>query len=68
MLKLLRTGKTLGSILAQGLEQTADYADRIGVDEVHLVVFHRAPDMPWEDRIWTRQERFEDWEILVWGC
>jgi hypothetical protein len=67
-LKLLHAGKTLDSILAQGLEQTADYADKVGADEAHLVIFHRDPDVPWDDRVWKRGERFGTREIEVWGC
>jgi DNA polymerase III delta prime subunit len=67
-LKLLHVGKNLDSILAQGLEQTADYADKVGAHEAHLVVFHRDPDVSWEKRVWRRRERFGNREIEVWGC
>jgi len=45
-----------------------DYADRVGADEAHLVIFHRDPDKSWEERIWNRRERLGTWEIEVWGC
>jgi hypothetical protein len=67
-LKLLHAGKTLASILAQGLEQTADYADKVGADETHLVIFHRDPAVSWDERVWHRRERFGTREIEVWGC
>jgi hypothetical protein len=67
-LKLLYADRTLKSILPLGLEQTADYADRVGADEAHLVIFHRDPDKSWEERIWNRRERLGTWEIEVWGC
>ncbi|GAB6058945.1 AAA family ATPase [Desulfonatronum parangueonense] len=67
-LKLLHADRTLESILPTGLEQTSDYADKCGADEAHLVIFHRNPGMSWEERIWTRRERFGKWDIAVWGC
>ncbi|GAB6059147.1 AAA family ATPase [Desulfonatronum parangueonense] len=67
-LKLLHARKSLETTLAEGLEQTADYADRVGSEEAHLVIFHRDPEMSWEERIWKRRERHGAWEIEVWGC
>jgi hypothetical protein len=67
-LKLLFAGKTLESILSTGLEQTADYADKVGADDAHLVIFHRDPKLSWEERIWNRWGRFGTREIEVWGC
>ncbi|SMP62602.1 AAA domain-containing protein [Desulfonatronum zhilinae] len=67
-LKLLHARRSLESTLTEGLEQTADYADKVGAGEAHLVVFHRDPGKTWEERIWNRRERFGKWEIAVWGC
>ncbi len=67
-LKLLHAGRTLKSILPTGLKQTADYADKVGADEAHLVVFYRDLKMSWEERVWNRRELFGKWEIGVWGC
>ncbi len=67
-LKLLHARRSLESTLAEGLEQTADYADKVGAGEAHLVVFHRDTGKTWEERIWNRRERFGKWEIGVWGC
>jgi hypothetical protein len=67
-LKLLHARRSLESTLAEGLEQTADYADKVGAGEAHLVIFHRDPGKTWKERIWNRRERFGKWEIAVWGC
>ncbi|GAB6057503.1 hypothetical protein JCM31598_06200 [Desulfonatronum parangueonense] len=67
-LKLLHARRSLESTLAEGLEQTADYADKVGAGEAHLVFFHRDPEMGWEERIWQRREQHGKWEIMVWGC
>ena len=65
-LKILRG--SLDSVLAVGLEQTADYTQRVGADEAHLVIFNRDPDTPWDAKIWQRQERFGNLPIGVWGA
>lgn len=64
-LKLLR--KSPEAILAKGLEQTADYADRCGADEAHLILFDRRPGRSWEERIWHRSEAHAGHVIGVWG-
>ena len=55
-------------MLAVGLEQTADYVARVGADEAHLVIFNRTPGVPWDEKIWQRQERFGALPIAVWGA
>ena len=58
----------LEPVLAKGLEQTADYTQRVGADEAHLLIFDRRPDVPWDQKIWQRPERFGDLPIGVWGA
>ncbi|TAN49016.1 MAG: AAA family ATPase [Methylococcaceae bacterium] len=65
-LKLLH--KSLEQTLAQGLEQTADYADRCGADEAHLIIFDRRPGVAWEEKIWQRSELHGSRAIAVWGA
>ncbi|MDR1462104.1 MAG: ATP-binding protein [Azoarcus sp.] len=65
-LKLLR-GK-LEAVIAQGLEQTVDYAKRAGADEAHLFIFDRESGRPWDERIWRRAEKFEGMNVAVWGA
>ena len=65
-LKLLRG--SLESVIAQGLEQTADYADQFGADESHLVIFNRDPDVSWDKKIWHRSETYETRTLGVWGA
>ena len=47
--------KDLERTIADGLTQTRAYLDRAGAEEGHLVVFDRAPDRTWEDRIFRRE-------------
>ncbi|MBS7348972.1 MAG: AAA family ATPase [Comamonas sp.] len=58
----------LDSLLAVGLEQTADYTARVGADEAHLFIFNRNPDTPWDEKIWQRQAHFGSLPIQVWGA
>ncbi len=64
-LKILR--KSLERTLAEGLEQTWQYLDRVGEGAGHLVIFDRS-DRPWEEKIYRREERYRGRRITVWGC
>lgn len=64
-LKLLHKG--LAATLTEGLEQTAGYADQCGARELYLIIFDRNPNVPWEEKIWQRQESWQGREIGVWG-
>ena len=64
-LKILH--KSLERTVAEGLEQTSAYMDRCYADEGHLVIFNRAKDTTWEEKIFQRREAFGGREIKVWG-
>ena len=59
--------KSLEQTLREGLEQTADYMDRCAAESGHLVIFDRAEDKKWEEKIFRRQERVDTVSIEVWG-
>ncbi|MDR2260388.1 MAG: hypothetical protein LBE06_05525 [Azoarcus sp.] len=65
-LKILRGA--LEMVIEQGLVQTADYAASVGADEAHLVIFERAPDKSWEEKIWRREEKWGERAVTVWGA
>jgi hypothetical protein len=65
-LKILHKG--LEATIAEGLEQTADYADRCGAEEAHLLIFDRREGVSWDEKIWFRAEGYQGREIQVWGC
>ena len=52
----------------EGLEQTADYADLCGAEAGHLLVFDRRQNVPWEDKLYHREERIRNRVIEVWGA
>jgi hypothetical protein len=66
-LKLLKKGR-LDAILKDALPQTADYADRCGANEAHVVVFDRRPNKPWSKRIWRKTASHGNWTMGVWGA
>ncbi|MFZ1509852.1 MAG: AAA-like domain-containing protein [Anaerolineae bacterium] len=64
-IKLLR--KAPDAILRKSLAQTADYADKVGATDAHLLLFDIRPNRPWDERIFHRQESHQGRTITVWG-
>jgi hypothetical protein len=64
----IRRQDAIETVVAKGLEQTADYVRRVGAGEAHLMIFDRSGQSTWDERIWRREERFEDIPITVWGA
>ncbi|MEM6405358.1 MAG: AAA family ATPase [Pseudomonadota bacterium] len=62
----LRYG-SLEAMLADGLPQTADYAERCGADEAHLLIFDRRPSVSWEAKIWHDTAHQNNHAITLWG-
>ena len=63
--KVLR--KDLERTIAAGLEQTRGYLDRCGAEAGHLIVFDRAPDRTWEQKIFHREPAGDGAPVTVWG-
>ena len=63
--KLLR--RSLERTIRDGLEQTAAYVDRCGAEAGHLVIFDRAADRSWDEKVFRRREAGGGLEIDVWG-
>ncbi len=64
-LKLVRGA--LETVLQEGLLQTAEYLDRCGAQEGHLILFDRNAARTWEEKIYHRQVRQGTYTIDVWG-
>jgi len=58
----------LDKTIEKGLKQTLEYADFVGADESHLIIFDRSKDSKWEDKIWNKEMNYESREVLVWGA
>ncbi|HET6383418.1 MAG TPA: AAA family ATPase [Armatimonadota bacterium] len=59
--------RTLARTIEEGLAQTAQYMDRCGTSEGHLILFDRTPGKPWEEKIWRREEKIDGKSVTTWG-
>ena len=65
-LKVLRG--TLEKTIEQGLLQIAEYMDRTGADDAHLVIFDRRADISWDNKVFERQAATADGRpVSIWG-
>ena len=55
--------------IAEGVAQTRGYLDRCAAEAGHLIVFDRAPDRTWEDKIFRREVPDDAGRapVTVWG-
>ena len=60
--------RTLATVTAEGLQQTADYADKCNADEAHLIIFDTTSGKMWDDKIYQRDEVINGRTIKIWGC
>ena len=60
--------KSLEATMNDGLIQTTDYMDRVGADEGYLLIFNRARNTPWEDKIFVKEERYGKHRVGIFGA
>ena len=53
--------------VAEGMEQTRAYLDRCAAQAGHLIVFDRAPERTWEEKIFRRPPSEDGVPVTVWG-
>ncbi|MCL2127077.1 MAG: ATP-binding protein [Treponema sp.] len=53
---------------ADSLNQISGYADKCGSDSGWLVIFDRDADKPWDEKIYTKEEKVNGKRIFVAGC
>jgi hypothetical protein len=53
--------------IAEGIEQTRAYIDRCAAEAGHLIVFDRAPERSWEEKIFRRASSAGGVPVTVWG-
>ena len=59
---------SLDKVIANGVQQVADYAQRCGSRDAHLIIFNRNPEVSWEDKIWQKDDSNVDGlAVSVWG-
>ena len=60
--------RSLPTVIAEGLEQTAAYMDRCAAAAGHLVVFDRDEDKPWDEKLFHQRRRSSGGVVIdVWG-
>ena len=61
--------KDIERTIAEGLAQTRGYMDRCGAEAGHLLVFDRAPDRTWEEKIFRRDTPAgaDAAPVTIWG-
>ena len=64
-LKVVQKG--LERTIREGVEQTAEYLDRVSAGSGHLVIFDRTPGKTWEEKIFTREYESAGTTNTVWG-
>ena len=57
----------LDRTVAAGVQQTRAYVDRCGAEAGHLIVFDRAPERSWEEKIFRRAPPADGVPVTVWG-
>jgi hypothetical protein len=62
----LKHKNALKKVIEDGLEQTAEYADKTGAKESYLIIFDQEND-DWEERVFTKTESYGNHEIMIYG-
>lgn len=58
---------SLETTIKKGLEQTYNYMDKCGTKEGYLLIFNPTPNTPWEEKIFKKEETFQDIKINIYG-
>ena len=66
-IKVVGEKSSVETTMKQGLEQVSRYAENCGPEETHLLLVNPRKDLPWDEKVYVRKERFGDREITVWG-
>jgi hypothetical protein len=64
----VRRRDALDTVIDKGLHRAAGYADTVGADETHLIVFQPDAGLTWEERLWDEPRTFEGRTVHVWGA
>ena len=62
----LRRGD-LDRTITEGVTQTLGYMDRCGAEAGHLIVFDRAPERLWAEKVFRRDPAADGAPVTVWG-
>ncbi|HRW94064.1 MAG TPA: AAA-like domain-containing protein [Thermotogota bacterium] len=62
----LKHGYALETLIQKGLEQTAEYQDKTGAQQAHLVIFDQ-DNVSWEEKVFKQTREYHGKNITVWG-
>lgn len=65
MIELKIQYDSLESTLEDGLSQAADYSDKCGAEEAHLIIFNRNHDIKWEEKIFIMRKEYNGVKVTV---
>ena len=65
--KVVRRGRGLEAVVAQGVRQTAEYMDACGAEAGHLAVFDLREGRTWAQSLFRRRESSGGRTVTVWG-
>ncbi len=63
----IQRGK-LETVIDKGIIQTASYAERLGAEDAHLIIFNRDENVAWVEKIWQQERVYDNHSIRIWGC
>ena len=64
-LKIQHKGRA--ATIAEGLEQTTSYLERVGERSGHLLIFDRDAKVSWDEKIYRQELTHKGYAITVWG-
>jgi len=53
--------------IAEGLTQTAKYADQCASDEAHLMVVDPSETRSWDEKVFVEERSADGRSVTVWG-
>ena len=63
----LQHNNTLATTIQTGLAQTVQYMDKCGTKEGYLLIFNSSPTATWEEKIFIKEETYQDIPINIYG-
>lgn len=59
--------KSLEATIQEGIFQSIEYADKCNAEEVHLLIFDRTKNKSWDEKIFVREQSYQERKIIIWG-
>ncbi|MCL2778276.1 MAG: hypothetical protein FWD73_09750 [Polyangiaceae bacterium] len=58
---------SLEATIAQGLKQTAGYADKCHPEEAHLIIVDPSETRSWDEKVFVQERSADGRSVTVWG-